>query len=275
MSSNVAGKRVLVTGAGTGIGREIALEFARCRAHVVFHYSQSESGVISAVKEARLQGVQAESIQADLSNLDETQRLIGHAESAIGPLDILINNAGITFNVPLVEMTPDQFQRLYDVNVRAGFLLTQQVVPGMAQRGGGAICNLTSVHGLQGAAEYAAYAGTKGAIIAQTRALGVELAHLRIRVNAIAPGWIDVENHALAVAEYDAAATQRTAATKVPAGRYGLPCEVARLAVFLCSEDASFIVGQTLVIDGGTTALMSLFADSRSPSTARYGRQYV
>jgi len=275
VKSDVAGKRVLVTGAGTGIGREIALEFARCGAHVALHYSHSEAGVTSAVQEARALGVHAQSIQADLGNVDETLCLIRSAEAAIGPLDILINNAGITFNVPFLETDVAQFQKIYDVNVRAGFLLARQVVPGMIQRGGGAICNLSSVHGIQGAAEHAAYAGTKGAIIAQTRAMGVELAYRGVRVNAIAPGWIDVENHAQAVSQHDPEATKRAAENKVPVGRYGLPRDVARLAVFLWTDDASVIVGQTFVVDRGTTELMVLVTDFRSPSNAHYGRQYM
>jgi NAD(P)-dependent dehydrogenase (short-subunit alcohol dehydrogenase family) len=275
MTLTLEDKHVLVTGAGTGIGREIALEFARQGAHVALHYDQSGRGASSAAQEGRALGVAMEPIQADLSDLAETRQLLAQAEKAIGPIDILINNAGITFNVPLMQMEPHQFQRLYDVNVRAGFFLTQYVVPGMIERGGGAICNLTSVHGLQGASEYAAYAGTKGAIIAQTRALAVELAHRGIRVNAIAPGWIDVENHARAIPSYEPEAVKQSAAQKVPVGRYGLPIDVARLAVFLCSDAASFVVGQTFVIDGGTTALMSLFADFRARSSARHGLNYV
>jgi len=275
MDSGIRDKRVLVTGAGTGIGREIALEFARNGAHVALHYSSSAEGALSAAGQAGHYGVRMEAIQADLSNLDEATRLINGAEAAIGPIDILVNNAGITFNVPFLQMEPYQFQKLYDVNVRAGFFLSQQIARGMIERGGGAICNLTSVHGLQGAAEHAAYAGTKGAIIAHTRALGVELAHRGVRVNAIAPGWIDVENHARAAADHDPERAKQVAAQKVPVGRYGVPIDVAHLAVYLCSEAASFIVGQTFVIDGGTTALMSLLTDFRKPSTDHFGQDYV
>jgi NAD(P)-dependent dehydrogenase (short-subunit alcohol dehydrogenase family) len=119
------------------------------------------------------------------------------------------------------------------------------------------------------------YAGTKGAIIAHTRALGVELAHRGVRVNAIAPGWIDVENHARAVPDYDPAGAKALASEKVPVGRHGSPIDVARLAVFLCSDAASFIIGQTFVIDGGTTALMSLLSDFRTRSRARFGQDYL
>lgn len=269
------GRRALITGAGTGIGLEIALEFARCGADVAFHYSHSAAGAIDGVNQARSLGVQAVALQADLCSLSETQQLAIRVEEKIGPIDILVNNAGITFNVPFLEMRPDEFQKLYDVNVRAGFFLTQQLALGMIERGMGVVCNITSVHGLQGASEHAAYAGTKGAIIAQTRALGIELAHRGVRVNAIAPGWIDVENHARAVADYDRRAAQEAAHQRVPAGRFGMPADVAQLALFLCSDAAAFIVGQTFVVDGGTTALMSLFSDFRAPPAGRYGRMYV
>ncbi len=145
----------------------------------------------------------------------------------------------------------------------------------MLKYGGGAICNLTSIHGLQGAPEHTAYAATKGAIIAYTRALAVELAHRGIRVNAIAPGWVTVENYYKAIPGFNEKDAMETAREKVPVARYGVPLDVAKLAAFLCSEDASYIVGQTLVIDGGTTSLMSLLSNFRAASTARFGIGYV
>jgi NAD(P)-dependent dehydrogenase (short-subunit alcohol dehydrogenase family) len=128
---------------------------------------------------------------------------------------------------------------------------------------------------VSGAPEHTVYAATKGAIIAYTRTMGVELAHKGIRVNAIAPGWINVENHAKAIPGFDERAAAETAYEKVPVARFGVPLDVAKLAVFLCSNDASFIVGQTIIADGGTTSLMSLISDFRHESPAHFGAGYV
>src|SRR5260370_38302944 len=140
---------------------------------------------------------------------------------------------------------------------------------------GGAMVNLSSIHGLQGAPEPSVYAGTKGAIVAQTRTLGVELAHRGIRINAIAPGWTMVESHSTIFPGRTEESARQDAARAVPVGRAGFPQDIARVALFLCSDDAAFIVGQTVVVDGGTTSLMSLISDFRSESTARCGLGYV
>jgi NAD(P)-dependent dehydrogenase (short-subunit alcohol dehydrogenase family) len=272
---NLKGKKVLVTGSGTGIGREIALEFARHGADVALHYSHSAEGALSGVAEAKALGVTASAFQADFSQLDDVLRLGDRATAFLGGIDILVNNAGITFNKPFLKIEPAQYQKLYDVNVRAGFFLAQKVAPGMIASGGGAICNLTSVHGLQGVPEHAVYAGTKGAIIAYTRALAIELAHRGVRVNAVAPGWVAVDNHAKAQQNYSEDAAKKAAAEKIPTGHYGLPVDVARLVIFLCSDAAKYIVGQTLVIDGGTTSMMSLVSDFRGESTAQFGAKYM
>ncbi|MBZ5561853.1 MAG: glucose 1-dehydrogenase [Acidobacteriia bacterium] len=270
----LAGKKALVTGAGTGIGREIALEFARQGANVALHY-HNEEGAKTAAEEIRGMGRRAAAFQANFDNVDEAVGLAQQAIEFLGGIHCLVNNAGITLNKPFLEVSREQFETLFHVNVRGQFFLTQRVVECMLEHGGGVICNLTSIHGLQGAPEHSVYAGTKGAIIAYTRSLGVELAHRGIRVNAIAPGWITVENYYKAIPGFNEKETAKTAWEKVPVARYGTPLDIARLAVFLCSDDAEFIVGQTIVADGGTTALMSLFPDFRTKSKARFGIGYV
>ena len=269
------GKRVLVTGSGTGIGKEIALEFARRGADVALHYAHDVQGAQSAVDQIRALGRRAEAFKADFNQVEEAARLGEQAVTFLGGVDCLVNNAGITFNKPFLEVSPEQFDTVYHVNTRAQFFLTQAVVKDMLKHGGGAICNITSIHGVSGAPEHSVYAGTKGAIVAYTRSLAVELAHKGIRVNAIAPGWVTVENYYKVLPGFNEADAQKTAAEKVPLGRSGLKLEIARLAVFLCSDECGYIIGQTIVADGGTTSLMSLISDFRTRSTATFGKGYV
>lgn len=212
------------------------------------------------------------------ANFDSVDDVVGLAERSIeflGGIDCLVNNAGITMNKPYLQVTREMFDTLYHVNIRAQFFLTQRVVKDMLTHGGGTVCNVTSIHGLQGAPEHSVYAGTKGAIISYTRALSVELAHKGIRVNAIAPGHVPVPNYSKALPGFDEKANAEAAKNSIPVGRPGRPVEIAKLAVFLSSEDAGFIIGQTIVADGGTTTLMSLISDFRTESAARFGTGYV
>jgi NAD(P)-dependent dehydrogenase (short-subunit alcohol dehydrogenase family) len=263
-----------VTGAGTGIGREVALEFARQGADVALHYAV-DPGAVTAAEEIKAMGRRAVALQADFDNVDQVCSLADKAIEFLGGVDCLVNNAGITLNKPFLKVTREQFDRVFHVNFRAQFFLTQRVVAAMLGTGGGAICNLTSIHGLSGAPEHSLYAGTKGAIIAYTRTLAVELAHKGIRVNAIAPGWITVENYFKAVPGFTEEIARETTREKIPAARAGQPVDVAKLAAFLCGDDASYIIGQTIVVDGGTTSLMSLISDFRHESANRFGQGYV
>ena len=264
------GKRALVTGAGTGIGREVALELGREGAAVVLHYAHSSEGASSAVAQLEELGIRALSVQADFARVEEVQRLAAESVEFLGGLDVLVNNAGITMNKPLAEVTAQQFDLLYNVNVRAGFLLTQAALPALIQSRG-AVINLTSVHAYEGSPEFSVYAGTKGAIVSQTRELGVELAMVGVRVNAIAPGHIAVENHFKVMPDLDLEAVGRT----IPCGFVGDPLDIARVAVFLASEDARYIVGQTLVVDGGTTAWMPFNDSFRQLVDVQFGQGYV
>jgi NAD(P)-dependent dehydrogenase (short-subunit alcohol dehydrogenase family) len=274
-SGKLAGKKALVTGSGTGIGREVALEFARQGADVVLHYAHAVAGAESAVAEIKAMGRKATVFKADFDKIDDVKQLAEKAIEFLGQVDCLVNNAGITFNKPLAKVTVEQYDRMYNVNCRAPYFLTQRIAEDMVKHGGGAICNVTSIHGVAGAPEHSVYAGTKGSIIACTRTLGIELAHKGIRVNAIAPGCIPVENYAKVVDNYDPAAGVEWAKNAIPVGRPGKTVEIGKLAAFLCSDDSQFIIGQTIIADGGTTALMSLISDFRNESGARFGTGYL
>lgn len=267
----LSGKRVLVTGAGTGIGRGVALEFAREGAAVVLHYAHSDEGATRAVDEIRQMGGTTEMLQADLGDLEQLQALAAGAIEFLGGIDILVNNAGITMNKPFLEVTPEQFDTLYHVNIRGMFFLTQAVVPSMIDQKSGAVINLSSVHAYTGMTEHTVYAGTKSAIVGFTRVLALELAPLGIRVNAIAPGWILVENHLKVLGDFDQAAAAQT----IPAGIMGLPVDIARLAIFLSSDEARYLIGQTIIVDGGQTAIMPLTGDPREPRKEQWGQGYV
>jgi NAD(P)-dependent dehydrogenase (short-subunit alcohol dehydrogenase family) len=271
----LAGRKALVTGSGTGIGREVALEFARQGADVVLHYGHSAAGAESAVAEIVEMGRRATAFQADFANPDDAVGLANCAIKFLGWIDCLVNNSGITMNKPFLKVTREQYNTLVNVNFGSPYFITQRVVEDMLSHSGGAIVNMTSIHGVAGAPEHSVYAATKGAIIAYTRTLGVELAHKGVRVNAIAPGWINVENHAKAIPGFNLHDATESARNAVPVGRFGVPLDIAKLAAFLCTDDAGFIVGQTIVVDGGTSSLMSLISDFRNESTHRFGIGYL
>jgi NAD(P)-dependent dehydrogenase (short-subunit alcohol dehydrogenase family) len=269
------GKKALVTGSDTGIGREIALEFARQGADVVFHYVESDAGVRDAVEQVKAMGRKCAAFQADFDVPEQVTRLADQASAFLGGVNCLVNNAGVTMNRPFLKVTLEQFDKMFHINFRGQYFLTQRIVEDMLRRGGGVICNMSSVHGLQGVPDHSVYAATKGAIIAYTRSLAVELAYKGVRVNAIAPGWVTVENYFKCIPGFTEEIAAEAGYKAIPVARCGEPSDIAKLAAFLCSDDASYIVGQTLVADGGTTALMSLAADFRKESTNTFGKGYI
>lgn len=272
-TGRLSGKRVLVTGAGTGIGQGIAIACAREGATVAIHYSHSDAGARETVAQIERIGGQAEIFKADFADLDQVKRLAADVLERFGGLDVLVNNAGITFNAPFADVTAEQFDHMVAVNLRGGYFLTQALLEPLKESRG-AVVNLTSIHALEGYQEHSVYAGTKGAIVAMTRALAIELAPQGVRVNAIAPGCVPVESHEAAVGQVDLDQVGRT----IPAGYVGTPADIGAAVVFLASDDGRFIVGQTLVIDGGTTSWMPFGEQFREPLASagvQFGKNYI
>jgi len=249
------GKRALVTGGGTGIGRGIAIALAREGASVVVNYHHSQEGALEAVEEIRALGRQAAAFQADIAKAAQCQDLVDRAIEALGGLDILVNNAGRTYTQSFFDITPDTFDLIYHTNLRGLYLISQRAAIQMREQGAGVIINISSVHARLSSPGYSLYDGTKAAIEATTRSLGIELAPLGIRVVGVAPGIIEVPRYYEGEGAYD----REWAAQWVPLGRVGWPDDVGRLCAFLASDDAAFIVADTILCDGGTAARLPIY----------------
>lgn len=258
------GKLILVTGAGTGIGKGIAIEAARQGADVVLSYSHSATGALEAVEEIKGLGRRATAVQADLSKVPDCQRLVDEAVAFLGGLDGLVNNAGVTLTLNFQDVTEEQFNQIYFLNIRGQFFTAQRAVRYMQERGrqlqqrdgawaGGSIINVSSVHGFVGCPGHSVYAGTKGAINAFSRELAVELCPEHIRVNVLAPGSIEVQSY-FSNENY----TRELGNSMVPWGRIGLPQDCGYIATFMLSDAAEFLTGHVLYFDGGLTAKMAL-----------------
>lgn len=238
----------LVTGGGSGLGRAIAWGFACHGAHVVL-VDRDAAAVRAAADEIARAGTRTLALVAEASDEAQVERAVADALAAFGHVDVLVNGAGHNIRRPLLEFTVEEFDSLHAVHVRGAFLFARAVGRHMQARASGAMINIASIIGLVGAPNVSAYAAAKGALVQLTRALALEMAPAGVRVNAIAPGYIDTP-----LTRQHSEAVRRRIETGTPLGRFGEPRELIGASVFLASDAASYVTGTTLVVDGGWTA---------------------
>jgi 3-oxoacyl-[acyl-carrier protein] reductase len=241
-----SGKVVLVTGAGAGIGRDIALRFAQAGACVALHYRDSELGATEAAAEIARHGGRAEIVRADLRFAAAAEMIADHTMNTLGALDILINNAGAYPVTPLLQLKPDEWRDVLSANLDSVHFCTQAAAHIMRQRGGGAIVNIASIEALNPAPGHAHYDAAKSAVLMYTRCAARELGPDGIRVNAVSPGLIWKDG--IEEAWPEGVEAYRNAA---PLGRLGQTKDVADSCLFLASPAAGWITGANLVVDGG------------------------
>ena len=263
------GKNVLVTGGSSGIGQATAVRFAEHGANVAINYlttpdeaAGTEEQVIACLRKVQQHGVRDVLVQGDVSSERDVVRMVGEANERLGGLDVLINNAGIQISRPSDQLASDEFDRVLAVNLRGAFLCAREVIRRfLADEKPGAVVNVSSVHEVIPRPSYLSYSISKGGVGNLTRTLALEYARRGIRVNGIGPGaTITPINRAWTE---DPSKTE-IVSSHIPLGRPGTADEVAGVSAFLASDDATYITGQTIFVDGGLT----LYADFREPWSA-------
>lgn len=245
---DLKGKVALVTGAGHGIGKEIALSLAKAGADVAV--TDIADSVFDVAKELEALNVNVYAVKCDVSNFAEAENAKNKLLQKLGKIDILVNNAGIYPQKPFLEMTQDDWDKVIHINLNGVFHCTKVILPGMVTRRYGKILNLSSISGpVVAFPNLVHYSASKGAISGFTRALALDMASYGINVNAVAPGPIDVGGVEANQEMY------RQIIRGIPLGRMGKPADISSLVLFLVSDEASFITGQTIVSDGGYTIL--------------------
>lgn len=248
MSKKLTGKVAIVTGASKGIGASIAEHLAAEGAAVVVNYATSKEGAEHVVAEIARNGGKAVAMQANMNNPADIQRLFSETLKIFKKLDILVNNAGIYEFAPLEDVTPENFHKMFDLNVLGLLLASREAVKCFGDKGG-SIVNLSSVVSTAALPDASVYSATKASVNAITRCLATELGPRKIRVNAVGPGMIETEGtHSAGITESD---FRKQTESQTPLGRIGQPQDIAPAVVFLASDDAAWITGETLFISGG------------------------
>ena len=241
------GKTAVVTGGSRGIGRSVCLELARNGANVVFCYAGNETAADETAAACEALGAKVLAVRCDVSDAAQVQSLMDAAVKAFGRIDILVNNAGITRDNLLMLMKESDFDAVVAANLKGTFLCMKAVSRLMMKQRCGRIVNLSSVVGLRGNAGQVNYAASKAGVVGMTKSLAKELAGRGVTVNAVAPGFIETD---MTAAMAEAAKTATLAS--IPMGRLGAAEDVAKAVAFLASDDAAYITGQVLPVDGGT-----------------------
>jgi len=239
---SLAGRTALVTGAGTGIGKGIAFELAKRGVKVAIHYNASEAGALDTLRSIQQIGGEAFIVQADVADQQQIARMVEISASKLGGIDILVNNAALQLDVNWFEYTEEQYDRIMNVNAKGYWQCMLSVIPYMKQKQFGRIILISSIHGKRPTDFDVVYAMSKGAIKMLGRESAVELAQYGITVNTVAPGAIDVGKFKSAHASPDR--------KKFPLGRVGMPADVASLVCYVASDEAAFLTGSTIRLDG-------------------------
>ena len=250
LTIDLSGQVALVTGAGTGIGVGIAESLAEAGADVALAYHASGAGAVELAEKLRARGRRAITIPVDLQHVAEIERMVNTAVAELGPIGILINNSGITDPHAPLDLTEEAWDRTLDINLKGMFFTSQRVARVMVERGlRGSIVNLSSVHSKGAYPDHTHYAASKAAINHMTASLARHLAPNGIRVNAIAPGVVEVPRYFRTMSHYN----RDEWAKRIPLQRVGFPSDIGPLAAFLCSDLASWLTGQVIFVDGGST----------------------
>ena len=245
------GKRAIVTGAGSGIGRAIALRLAREGASVVV----ADVDEVAAGAVAREIGAEALVSQTDVTSAEEVEALVGTAVDAWDGLDVMVNNAGIGVAGHVTDTSEEDYEKVMDVCLKGTFFGMRYAIPAIRDSGGGSVVNLSSVAALVGIADRAVYSAAKGAILAITRAAAIDHVEEGVRVNCIAPGTVDTPWIGRITAGYDDPEEAReNMQARQPHGRFVTPEEIAAMAAYLASDESASVIGACMIVDGGVTA---------------------
>ena len=240
------GKTAVITGGSRGIGKAIALRMAESGADVAIVYAGNETAATETCEQIRQQGVKAASFRCDISNFEETQELVNSILTEFGGIDILVNNAGIVKDSLLLSMKESDFDQVIATNLKGSFNMIKHTYRQFMKKRSGRIINITSVSGITGNAGQANYTSAKAGLIGLTKTVARELASRNVTCNAIAPGFIDTDMTAVMGDKI-----KETAIATIPLKRMGTPRDIANLAAFLADDEAGYITGEVIKIDGG------------------------